>query len=269
MICKSCGAENSNRAKFCGKCGRNLQSGEKNTYSNKEKKKRKNPLGMILVIILCTFLLSAGLFVIIQRKQIKENPYDFNPIEEKITAAFDWVTGNKNSISVSDDMKDMKYLSERIARTLLRQMGKGKEWGEPDDICDMAENFTDIKSGKIEYIDYFEDLNNDSFREMQEQVETIEDDLIQSCIPIIVGRIEGADSLAFTSIFHRKMIVKKEEQIQDSVWILHDTEQFSIGIVFTEEESEISVDAYPIATENMKEFYDDIELFFGIHERYR
>ena len=89
MICKSCGAENSNRAKFCGKCGRNLQSGEKNTYSNKEKKKRKNPLGMILVIILCTFLLSAGLFVIVQRKQIKENPYNFNPIEEKITAAFD------------------------------------------------------------------------------------------------------------------------------------------------------------------------------------
>ena len=27
--------------------------------------------------------------MIIQRKQIKENPYDFNPIEEKITAAFD------------------------------------------------------------------------------------------------------------------------------------------------------------------------------------
>ena len=65
--------------------------------------------------------------MIIQRKQIKENPYDFNPIEEKITAAFDWVTGNKNSISVSDDMKDMKYLSERIARTLLRQMGKNGE----------------------------------------------------------------------------------------------------------------------------------------------
>ena len=82
-------------------------------------------------------------------------------------------------------------------------------------------------------------------------------------------RIKGADTLAVTSTSNKKMIVKKEEQIQDSVWILHYTEQFSIGIVFTEEESEISVDAYPIATENMKEFYDDIELFFGIHERYR
>ena len=42
MICKSCGAENSNCAKFCGKCGRNLQSGEKILIQIKKKEKKKS-----------------------------------------------------------------------------------------------------------------------------------------------------------------------------------------------------------------------------------
>ncbi|MGN0400262.1 MAG: hypothetical protein ACI4EO_09080 [Blautia sp.] len=69
-----------------------------------------------------------------QRKKIKENPYDYNPVEEKITAVFDWMSGNRNSISVSDDMKNMKYLSERIAKNLLQQMKRGEELGLPEDI---------------------------------------------------------------------------------------------------------------------------------------
>lgn len=275
MKCPFCNEVIQNKSQFCEKCGKKITVKSKRVKTEKKvhnknylEKKHRFHIGKALLTMLLTAVLCVGVSVTLPLIIQKNQTYRFNPLEEITESVIDHITGNKNVIFVPDNMEKMKYLSEGMARDVLQRMKKGEELEIPQDICEIASQFSDIKSGRIERIDYYTNFNEDLLNSIDHTYTVAENDLFTSSLSVVMGKLAGVDSVSFTNSFHMKMLIEKTEQIQNSLWILKYTDSFSMGVIFNISEEDIIVDAYPIAVEDMENYCDMMGLFFSEHEKY-
>ena len=178
------------------------------------------------------------------------------------------ITGNKNNIKVSDREKYMKIYAENIAENLEKQMKKARKLGLPTDICDIAEKYDSIDSRKITRIYSYEYLTDDILNKIEKYGEFAESDAMNTCILTVIGRIADVDAVMFGSAFHIRMKVKSKSSISNAIWILSYQNDFSIAVVFSKNESETVVDAYPINVTDQKAFLEKLELLFESRKVY-
>ena len=260
MNCPYCGTKIEKDSIFCEKCGNKITRKIKKTTSEKFTPKHK---WKVLVCIVCLFLIISVANVVYTYVQ-RENTfsYQYNLIEDRICSILGAVTGNKNNIKVSDREKYMKIYAENIVENLEKQMKKAHKLGLPTDICNIAEKYDSIDSRKITRIYSYEYFTDDVLSEIEKYGEFAQSDLLNKCIPAIIGKISDANAVAFSGAFHIEMKVKNKSSVSNAIWILSYQDDFSIAVVFSKNESETVVDAYPINVTDQNAFLEKLEMLF-------
>lgn len=281
MKCPFCGEEIEDTSAYCGMCGRKIvkEEEEQNVFVKQENKmsdkvsvptkKKKRKIWKVIVFIIIVVFISTVIWMVIQIKKVKSYPYTYSPVVEKTVACIDQITGNKNTISVPEDKKEMKYMAERISGDILRQMKNGKALGVPKEVQENAEKFSNIKSGKIKQIEYFSELRSDVSNQINNKKDIDIEDIMSASIPCVVGRQEDLDGLNLTSAFHLQMDINEKREEKNSVWLLKYTEKCSIGVVFLYSKSKVTVEAYPLYTKDMKNVCNEMELLYKEHRTYK
>lgn len=259
MKCPHCGKETEDQAIFCENCGKPL--------SDKVRTPKKHFLQWtILLSILCLSLAAGSVFYTINIKT-PNSPYKYSLFEDRIAYIVGQITGNKNSVKVPTDKKNLKIYAENIAENLMKRMPKAKEMEMPEDICNIADQYIEIKSRQISQIDCFEQLN-ENLQAKADSANVDQEALLNAIIPTVVGNVADIDEFSFTNSFYVEMTDDSTKQVQGSIWMLNYTDQFSVGVAFIPGDSGIIVQAWPIATDNMQELYNKVEQFFGEHVEY-
>ena len=255
MKCSNCGGEISNDSNYCGKCGKRID-----TYRRKPLKKRN------LVLVICLFLILVSVGFVMQKQKFKISPYQYNTVEKTIDSCIAQITGNKNSIIVSDENKNMKTLAESMADDLFTQMKNGRKMEIPENECNIASKYSTVKSRKFVQIDYYENLNNSLTSEFQKAEVS---DVYKSILLAVLGKVSDVESLSFAGVFHMEMEKKNDHQINNSIWILEYTDQLSIAVIFTENEEGVCMNAYPLYMENVQSFQNMLDQLFEKHEKFQ
>lgn len=264
MKCPHCGKETEDQAIFCENCGKPLS--DKVRTPKKIINKKHFRQWTILLSILCLSLAAGSVFYTINIKPLN-SPYKYSMVEDRIAYIVGQITGNKNNVKVPTDKKNLKIYAENIAENLIKRMSKAKEMEMPEDICNIADQYTEIKSRQISQIDCFEQLN-ENLQAKADAANVDQETLLHTIIPTVVGNVADIDEFSFTNSFYMEMTDDSAEQVQGSIWMLNYTDQFSVGVAFIPGSSGIIVQAWPIAADNMQKLYNKVNQFFGEHVEY-
>lgn len=257
MKCSYCGGEIRNDSNYCRKCGKIVDP-------NKQKLLKKR-INRYFVFVICLFLILASVGFAVQKQKVKICPYQYNTVESIIDSCIAQIIGNKNKITLSDDKNNMKTLAESMAEDLFTQMKNGRKMGLPESVCNIASEYSSVKSRKFVQIDCYENLKNSLSSELEI---TEEPEAYKSILLTVLGKVSDVESLSFSGAFHMEMEKKHDQQINNSVWILKYTDQLSVALIFTENEEGVCVNAYPLYIENIQSFQDILDQFFEKHEKF-
>lgn len=273
MKCPFCGEEISDASNYCSECGKRI------TTDKPKRKKRKVWRWIIVVISLLVILV--GVDFAVQKHMPKRGTYQYNIVRSTIDSIAAQITGNKNDIVVPDKKKHMKVLAESMAEDLFTQLKMGKQMEVPDDICEIAEKYSAVRSREFVQIDCYENMRESFLTGMSEglekeglQLEDLADEedmhmeMSREMLLTTLGRVSGTTSLSVGGAFYMLMEKSGDDRTDDSVWILKYTDQLYVGLIFSKNNKGMDIAAYPLYVEDMQKFQDTLEMFYEDHETF-
>ena len=273
MKCPFCGEEIQDDSNYCGECGKRITP---------DKPKRKKHKGRRWIIVIISLLvIFAGADFAVQKHMPKRSPYQYNIVRSTINSVIAQITGNKNKIVVPDKKKHMKALAESMVEDLFTQLKMGKQMEMLEDMCEIAEKYSAVRSREFVQIDCYENMRESFLTGMSEglekeglQLEDLADEedmymeMSREILLTTLGGVSGTTSLSVGSGFYMLMEKNGDYRTDDSVWILKYTDQLYVGLIFAKNNKGMDIAAYPLYVEDIQQFHDRLELFYEDHETF-
>lgn len=171
----------------------------------------------------------------------------------------------KNDISLPKEKRQMQHISMEAASEVMRKMKTGHMNDVPESILEVSEMYKNIEIDSYDQIDYYTGFDRDLFADVLNEGSYSDGELFKSTILASVGKSLGSDGLSFAGTFLVASDLNSIKETENCAIFLKYTDSFSVGIVLVKEEKNYKVMAWPIAGDNMQEFYENLDIFFADH----